>query len=210
MTSYADSAPPIDDALSHLHAADPVIARIIETVGTFPIRPTGSPYPELVRAILYQQLAGPAAAAIERRFLALYPDGGVPAPHQLLATPDDDLRGAGISRQKIGYLRDLAAKAADGVVSDALRDLADDGVSARVMAVKGVGRWTADMLLIFCLGRPDVLPVGDLGTRKAMQRAYALPDLPRPAEMERLADPWRPHRSVATRYLWRWLDAGGV
>lgn len=199
--------PSLGAAVAHLRAADPVLDRVIAAAGELIIRPARDPYRELVRSIIYQQLAGPAAATIERRFRALYDHGDVPATEELLATPDEALRGAGISRQKISYLRDLAAKGAAGVVSEHLRALPDDEVIAAVTSVKGVGRWTADMLLIFCLGRPDVLPVGDLGTRKAMQRAYALPDLPAPAEMERIAAPWRPYRSTATRYLWRWLDA---
>ena len=193
-------------AVAHLRAADPVLAGVIDRVGEVTLRPEGEPYQELVRAILYQQLAGAAAATIERRFRALYGDGRVPAPEELLATPDEALRGAGVSRQKIGYLRDLAEKAAQGLIGDDLRLLPDEEVIARVISVKGVGRWTADMLLLFCLNRPDVLPVGDLGVRKGFQRAYGLPDLPKPAEMERIAAPWRPYRSVATRYLWRSLD----
>lgn len=196
----------VADALAHLRAADPVLAAVIERVGPLTPRPVGEPYQELVRAILYQQLAGPAAAAISRRFQALYGDGRVPSPEELLATPDEALRGAGVSRQKIAYLRDLAAKAAQGVIGDDLCLLPDDDVIARVTSVKGIGRWTADMLLIFCLGRPDVLPVSDLGVRKGFQHAYDLAGLPRPAEMERIAAPWRPYRSVATRYLWRSLD----
>ncbi len=196
----------LDGAVAHLCRADDVLARVIADVGDLTIRPAGDPYRELVRAILYQQLAGPAAATIERRFRALYPDARVPHPEELLNTPDEALRGAGVSRQKIAYLRDLAARAAEGIISDELRVLPDEEVISRVTAVKGVGTWTAHMLLIFCLGRPDVLPVGDLGTRKAMQRAYSLADLPKPADMERIAEPWRPYRSIAARYLWRWLD----
>jgi DNA-3-methyladenine glycosylase II len=194
------------DAISHLSAADPVLAGLIARIGPIDARPAGDPYPELVRAIIYQQLAGAAAATIERRFRALYPDSRVPTPEELLSTPDEALRGAGVSRQKIGYLRDLARHAAEGRISDDLRTLPDEEVITRVTAVKGIGRWTADMLLLFCLGRPDVLPVGDLGVRRAMQRAYGLPALPKPAEMETLAAPWRPHRGMASRYLWRSLD----
>lgn len=198
-------------AVAHLRAADPVLARVIDAVGPLTLLPEGRPYPSLVRAILYQQLAGPAAAAIERRFLALYGDDGqVPAPEQLLATNLDTFRSAGVSRQKAGYLLDLAAKAQEGLIGDHLATLPDDEVAHHVMAVKGVGRWTADMLLIFCLGRADVLPVGDLGFRTAVKRLYGHADLLPPKELTALAEPWRPYRSAATWYCWQWLDAGGV
>ena len=127
-----------------------------------------------------------------------------------MATADEALRGAGLSRQKTGYLRDLAHKFSDGAIdAAALPSLSDDQVVAHVTRINGIGRWTAEMLLMFCLGRPDVLPVDDLGLRRAAQRAYGLPELPKTIDLERLAEPWRPHRSVATWYLWRSL-AGGV
>lgn len=194
-------------AREHLLAADPVLARAVEQVGPLTIRHGGRPYEALVRSILYQQLAGPAAAAIERRFLALYSDDGVvPAPEQILATDLETFRSAGVSRQKAGYLLDLAAKAIEGVVGDHLAEMPDEVVATHVMAVKGIGRWTADMLLIFCLGRPDILPVGDLGLRNAVRRLYEHPAHLPPKELEALAEPWRPYRSAATWYLWQWLD----
>jgi 3-methyladenine DNA glycosylase/8-oxoguanine DNA glycosylase len=196
-----------DAATAHLRAADPVIAREIDAVGPLQIRHGGDPYGQLVRAILYQQLAGPAAATIERRFLALYGnDGAVPTPEQLLATDLETLRSAGVSRQKGGYLLDLAAKAQAGVIGDFLAELPDDDVIAHVTQVKGIGRWTADMLLMFCLGRPDVLPVGDLGFKNAVMRLYGHDEHLTVAELEALAVPWRPYRSAATWYLWQWLD----
>jgi DNA-3-methyladenine glycosylase II len=159
-----------------------------------------------MRALLYQQLAGAAAAAIERRFLALY-RGRQPKPEELLATPQEKLREAGISRQKAGYLYSLAEHTASGELKDAhLRGLDDDELIETVTRVKGVGRWTADMLLMFCLGRPDVLPVGDLGIRRGMERAYGLDVPPDAATMERIAEPWRPYRSAASWYLWRHGD----
>jgi DNA-3-methyladenine glycosylase II len=198
-------------ATAHLRAVDTVLARAIDVVGPLTMRSEGRPYPALVRAILYQQLAGPAAAAIERRFLALYGDRGqTPTPEQVLATDIETFRTAGVSRQKAGYLLDLAAKTQEGLVGDHLVDLPDDAVANRVMAVKGVGRWTADMLLIFSLGRPDVLPLGDLGLRNAVKRLYEHADLLPPKELEALAEPWRPYRSAATWYCWQWLDMGGV
>jgi 3-methyladenine DNA glycosylase/8-oxoguanine DNA glycosylase len=198
-------------AMAHLRAADSVLTRAIDAVGPLAMRAEGRPYPALVQAILYQQLAGPAAASIERRFLALYGDRGEPpTPEQLLATDLDTLRSAGVSRQKAGYLLDLAAKAQAGLIDDHLAELPDDEVANRVMAVRGIGRWTADMLLIFCLGRPDVLPVGDLGLRNAVKRLYDHPHLLPPKELEALAEPWRPYRSAATWYCWQWLAVGGV
>lgn len=191
-------------AAQHLRAADPVLARAVDAVGPCTLQATGRPYDSLVRAILYQQLAGAAAATIERRFLALY--GGVPTPEQLLATDVDTLRTAGVSRQKAGYLHDLARRAAEGIVSDALIALDDDEAARRVMLVKGIGRWTADMLLIFCLGRPDVLPTGDLGVKNAVQRLYGHEAHLSPAALVELAEPWRPFRSAAAWYLWQYLD----
>lgn len=193
-------------ARRHLQHSDPVLRRVVRAAGPFDLRLHGTPYQSLFRALLYQQLAGPAAAAIERRLLALS-GGRVPEPHALLALSPEEMRGAGISRQKAGYLHSLAEHAANGGLE--LRRLArmsDNDAIAAVTEIRGVGRWTADMLLIFCLGRPDVLPVGDLGIQKAMQVAYALKALPKAAEMTEIAEPWRPYRSAATWYLWRSID----
>jgi DNA-3-methyladenine glycosylase II len=190
-------------ARRHLRDADPVMRDIIDRVGAFALEVRGEPYQSLLRAVLYQQLAGAAAAAIERRVLANF-DGRVPEPVELLASPEEALRAAGLSRQKLGYLRSVAEHFASAEADNRLlRRAPDDEVIERVTAIKGVGRWTADMLLIFCLGRPDVLPVGDLGVRASMKAAYALADLPSPEEMERIAEPWRPYRSAGTWYLWR-------
>jgi DNA-3-methyladenine glycosylase II len=195
------------EATAHLLKVDSALAPVVEQVGPLQIRHGGRPYEALVRSILYQQLAGPAAAAIERRFLALYGDDGrVPSPEQMLATTVETFRTAGVSRQKAGYLLDLAAKTHEGVVGDHLIEMPDEEVATHVMAVKGIGRWTADMLLIFCLGRPDILPLGDLGLRNAMKRLYGHPEHLPPKELEALAEPWRPYRSAATWYLWQWLD----
>lgn len=218
-------------AVAHLRAADPILAPVIDAAGPLAIGDGGRPYEALVRAILYQQLAGPAAAAIERRFYALYdgedvppvPAEGrraeaesalsamragsrVPTPAQILATDVETFRSAGVSKQKAGYLLDLAARTAEGVVGDHLFDLPDEEVANRVMAVKGIGRWTADMLLIFCLGRPDILPIGDLGLVNAVKRLYGQEAPVTPKELEALAEPWRPYRSAATWYCWRALE----
>ncbi len=193
-------------ARRHLRRADPVMRGIVQRVGPLAIESRGNVYQSLLRAVLYQQLAGAAASAIERRFLGLY-GGRVPKPAQLIATPPEALRTAGLSRQKAGYLHSLAEHAARGELRDArLARAPDDEVIAAVTRVKGIGPWTADMLLMFCLGRPDVLPVGDLGIQRMMRDAYALDALPDAAEMTRIAEPWRPYRSAGTWYLWRYGD----
>jgi DNA-3-methyladenine glycosylase II len=193
-------------AQRHVARADPIMRDVIKRAGPFALEIRGQPYQSLLRAILYQQLAGAAAAAIERRFLALF-GGRVPSPPMLLGVTDVELRAVGLSRQKSGYMRSLAEHFASGELSDRkLRRAADDDVIAEVTKVKGIGRWTADMLLLFCLGRADVLPVGDYGIRASMRAMYRLPDLPTPAQMEEIARPWRPYRSAGTWYLWRAAD----
>jgi DNA-3-methyladenine glycosylase II len=193
-------------ARKHLARVDPVMRDIVRVVGPYELEARGEPYQALLRSILYQQLAGPAAAAIERRLLALF-DARIPTPDELLTLSDDHFRAAGVSRQKAGYMRSLAEHFLSGVLSDRVLKLAsDDDVIEHVTQVKGIGRWTADMLLLFCLGRPDVLPVGDLGVRSSMRHAYGLDELPKPAEMEAIAESWRPYRSAGTWYLWRRTD----
>lgn len=192
-----------ETARNHLMKSDPVMREIVKGVGPYAMEVRGAPYQSLLRAILYQQLAGPAAAAIERRFLALFGDR-IPTPDQLAPMTDDQLRTAGISRQKAGYMRSIAEHFANGTLSDRkLMRMADEDVIASVTQIKGVGRWTADMLLMFCIGRPDVLPVGDLGIQNAMKIAYGLDAPPKPADMEAIAEPWRPYRSAGSWYLWR-------
>ncbi len=192
-------------ARRHLMRADPVMRDIVRACGPLAIESRGRPFEALLRAILYQQLAGSAAAAIERRFLALF--DGIPAPPALAEASDELLRTAGISRQKASYMRSLGEHFAGGALSDrALMRAPDADVIEAVTRVKGVGRWTADMLLMFCLGRPDVLPVGDLGIQNAMRAAYGLPAAPKPDDMVAIAEPWRPFRSAASWYLWRRAD----
>jgi DNA-3-methyladenine glycosylase II len=179
------------------------LARIIDQVGPCTLRPRGQIYHSLFCAILYQQLAGNAAAAIERRVCAAFA-GRIPPPADFLRTPDAPLRLAGLSRQKLAYLRDLASAFADGWLRpQALVRLSDEELVRAVTTVRGVGEWTAHMLLIFSLGRPDVLPVGDYGVRKGMQRVYRLRNLPDPRKMERIAAPWRPYRTIGSWYIWR-------
>lgn len=195
-------------AVRHLKRVDPTIRRIIERVGPYRPRPPGEGehLDHLIRAIVYQQLAGAAAATIHGRLLALYGNRS-PTAAQLLATRRDRLRRAGLSPQKLGYLKDLARRVAAGAVPlDTLPGRADDAVIETLTEIKGVGTWTAQMFLMFRLGRPDVLPLLDLGIQKAMRRAYGLRALPSPARMEKIAAPWRPYRTVACWYLWRSLD----
>ncbi len=165
------------------------------------------PYGALLRAIVGQQLSTKAARSIYERLLELF-GGRTPEPAELLAADPDEVRAAGLSRAKVAYLRDLAARVEDGHLPvDRLAEQDDAAVAAELVAVKGLGQWTADMFLIFHLGRPDVLAVGDLGIRRAVERSYGLDSLPDAGELERLAEPWRPQRTLASLYLWRSLDA---
>ncbi len=196
-------------AYAHLRAADPVVGGLIERHGPFRPRPSDDPYSALVRMILYQQLAGAAASAIERRWRSLYADpDATPSPEQILRTGDDEFRGAGVSRQKASYLRDLAASVQAGRLDwQRLDGLADEEVVADLTAVRGVGEWTAHMFLMFHLGRPDVLPVGDLGVRAGMRVAYGLDVAPTPARAREIGAPWAPYRSVGSWYMWRAVEA---
>jgi DNA-3-methyladenine glycosylase II len=164
-------------------------------------------YGALVRTIVGQQLSTKAARSIYNRLTALF-GGRPPAPEEVLAADEEELRAAGLSRPKISYLRDLAGRVVDGELDlGALHDLSDEEVIRQITGVKGLGRWSADMFLMFHLARPDVLPVGDLGIRRAVERAYGLPGLPDPDGLCDLAAPWRPHRTLACLYLWESLDA---
>lgn len=195
-----------ETARRHIIKSDAVMRDIVRRVGPYEMQVRGQPYQSLLRAILYQQLAGAAAAAIERRFLALF-GGRIPKPHELATLSDDQFRGAGVSRQKAGYMRSIGEHFDSGELSDRkLMRAPDDEVIEAVTQIKGVGRWTADMLLMFCLGRPDVLPVGDLGIQNSMKAAYSLGSAPKPDEMLVIAEPWRPYRSAGSWYLWRRSD----
>lgn len=172
-------------------------------------RPTDA-YGTLVRSIVGQQLSTRAASTIYDRVLALF-GGEVPSPAQLIAAEPDDLRAAGLSRAKVAYLRDLAERIEDGELDlDHLSQLSDEQVSEQLTAVKGIGQWSADMFLIFYLGRPDVLAAGDLGIRHAVERAYGLDKIPDAKTIARIAEPWRPYRSLACLYLWASLDNAPV
>ncbi len=198
-------------AVSFLISADPVLAELIAQVAPRGLGNArdGRPdhYGTLVRAIVGQQLSTKAARSIYTRLTERF-EGRTPTPEEVLNDDPEELRlAAGLSRPKVGYLRSLAEHVLMGELElDRLDDLPDEEVIAELVAVKGLGVWSAHMFLMFHLERPDVLPVGDLGIRKAMQRAYALDELPGPAEMEAIAEPWRPQRTLACRYLWRSLD----
>ena len=197
-------------AIAHLKSVDPVLGAIIDRVGPCRLEPrrTGTHYDALVRSIVFQQLSGKAAGTIHRRFCEIYP-GKRPRAEHVLTTKDDALRAAGLSRQKIGYLRDLSARVADRSLPLAhLGRLSDDAIIEHLVQVKGIGRWTVQMFLMFRLGRPDVLPELDLGVQTAIQRAYGLKQRPTPKDVLRIGEKWRPHASIASWYLWRSLENG--
>ena len=195
-------------AVAALSSADAKLARLIERVGAFGLRPrdSQSPFGMLLRSIVYQQITGSAAASIHARVLALFP-GERPGPKQLLSLDDETLRAAGLSRAKILAARDLAARTLDGTVPSRarLQRMDDDAIIERLVQVRGIGRWTAEMMLMQ-LGRPDVLPVTDLGVRKGFQISHGGRALPEPAKLLRFGERWRPYRSVASWYLWRAND----
>ncbi len=196
-------------AVEHLRKADERMARVIDAAGPFTLRPEKlqSPFDALMRAIVYQQLSGKAAATILRRAQALFPEECA-TPELLMAIDDNLLRSAGLSRNKAAALKDLAAKTLDGTVPELarLKKMSDEEIVSHLIAVRGIGRWTVEMLLIFRLGRPDVLPVSDLGVRKGFQLTYRNRTLPDAAKIARHAERWRPYRSVASWYLWRAVD----
>ncbi len=193
-------------ALRHLRAADPAWAGLIRRVG--PCRlivQTYQPYESLVRAIAYQQLHARAAETILGRFIALFPGDGFPAPAHVLSLSEAAMRGCGLSAAKAAAIRDIAAHAAAGQVPtrrQAAR-LSDAELIARLTAIRGVGRWTVEMLLMFCLGRPDVLPVDDFGVREGFRVLFGLEAQPKPKELAAMGEAWSPHRSTAAWYLWR-------
>lgn len=196
-----------ESALAHLRGADARLGAFMERHGPFTmqLKETSSTFAALAEAIVYQQLNGRAAATIFGRFTALYPERRHPIAAEVLTTPEETLRAAGLSRNKILAIRDLAERSEQGTVPDvaALRRMPDDEIVACLTAVRGIGRWTAEMLLMFRLGRPDVLPVDDYGVRKGFAVVYRKRALPTPAELLRHGERWRPFRSVASWYLWR-------
>jgi DNA-3-methyladenine glycosylase II len=200
-------------AEAHLATVDPVMAQIIRQVGRCGLHRSRreDPFTALVEAIVWQQLSTKAAATIYKRLLALFPNGHYPTPAAIIACSDESMRTAGLSRAKAIYLRDLATKVADRtVILESLTTLPDDEAVDVMTRVKGIGRWSAEMFLMFRLLRPDVMPVDDLGIVRAIQRQYRLRKQPTAQRMLRIAAPWRPYRSVACWYLWASLDATPV
>ena len=196
-------------ARRHLARVDPVMAELARRHGACPLgtRTAEPPLRALVRALVSQQLSVKAAATIFGRFLALFPGDGFPAPAAILAVAPERLREVGLSRPKGRYLRDLCERLEAGLLPlDRLDAMPDEEVIRVLTGVKGIGQWTAEMILIFQLGRPDVLPLDDVGLLRAIQRAYGLRARPKSARVEKLAAPWRPYRSVACWYLWASLD----
>lgn len=194
----------------HFAACDPVMAALIRAAGPYRLAPetARSPFESLARAITHQQLNGIAAERILGRFVALCGNGAFPVPAAVIARPDHELRAAGLSFAKIASLKDLAAKAENGIVPHgaALATLGDAEIIERLTQVRGIGRWTVEMLLIFQLGRPDVLPVDDFGVRNGFRLAYGLRGMPTPRALAAFGERWAPHRTAATWYLWRAVE----
>jgi DNA-3-methyladenine glycosylase II len=196
-----------DAAVAHLRSADPVLARMLDDVGgAVPAwTPSGDPYGAIIRAIVSQQLSVGAARAIHGRLLARFGDRE-PTPAEVLADDPEQLKSVGLSRAKVVSLRSLAEQLQDGSLDlDALAELDDDALIAQLTQVKGIGEWTAQVLLVTELARPDVLVAGDLVIRRAVERGWALPALPSRDALYALAEPWRPHRSTACALLWAWM-----
>lgn len=193
------------EAEDHLGAADEFMAALIARYGPCSLQPRGDYFTQLCKSIVSQQLATKAAAAIFNRFSVHF--GHVPTAEEVAAAPREKLRELGLSQQKITYMYDLAAKVVDGHIALArFEDLPDEEVINQLVTVKGIGVWTAQMFLIFALNRPDVLPTDDFGVRKAIMLGYCLEAMPGKPQMEMIAEPWRPWRSIASWYLWRSLE----
>jgi DNA-3-methyladenine glycosylase II len=197
-------------SINHLKRVDPVLAQIIESVGPCRLRviSEGTHFHALTRSIVYQQLSGKAAATILSRVSALFPEN-VPNAEGVMRITDEQFRSAGLSRQKIGYLRDFASKVASGALPlDAVESMSNDDLIAHLVQVKGIGRWTAQMFLMFRLGRLDILPELDLGIQNAIQKAYRKRKRPTPKQVAQIGAKWAPHSTVASWYLWRSLENG--
>ncbi|HVF45399.1 MAG TPA: DNA-3-methyladenine glycosylase [Pyrinomonadaceae bacterium] len=198
-----------EEAVRHLRAADPVLAKLIGRAGPFAlkIRRLHDPFEALARNIVFQQLHGKAAEAIHARVVALF-GGGRLRPEDVLGAEEKEMRGAGLSAAKLAALRDLAAKTLDGTVPTLarMRRMTDEEIVERLTQVRGIGRWTVEMLLMFRLGRADVLPVGDFAVRKGFAVAYGLAESPKPKELAEYGERWRPYRSVASWYMWRAVE----
>lgn len=196
-------------ALAHLRQADPTLGELIDRVGPYQlvIHEMADPFQMLLRSIVNQQLSGRAASTILGRVIVAVGEDP-PSPESVLRTPDRQLRDAGLSWAKVASVKDLAAKVLDGTVPtlDVLHELDNEEIVERLTVVRGIGRWSVEMLLIFRLGRADIFPVTDLGVRKGYMLAFGLDEPPAPKELEKRCEHWRPYRSVASWYLWRALD----
>ncbi|MGB8411598.1 MAG: DNA-3-methyladenine glycosylase [Candidatus Binatus sp.] len=202
-----DRVPYARKARMHLSKADPVLARIIAEVGALGIQPRRERFQALVRNIIFQQLAGAAANAIYGRFVGLFPGVEFPSPQQVLAKTDAELRSVGLSEKKALYIKDLAAHVRDGKLNfHRFHRMTDEEIVAHLTQVKGIGKWTAEIFLMFNLGRPDVMPADDLGVRNAVQRHYRMRQRPNRKRLLKHAERWRPYRTAAAWYLWRSLD----
>jgi len=194
----------------HLAATDPRMAALIARSLRYNVKPPASirPFAALAESIAYQQLSGKAAATIFGRVRALYPRRKYLDPEKILTTPDETFRAAGLSRNKIAALKDLAAKTLDGTVPSgrALARMSDEEIIARLITVRGIGRWTVEMLLLFDLARPDIWPVHDYGVRKGFAKTFGRRKLPTPKQLMKFGERWRPYRSIAAWYFWRALD----
>src|SRR6266567_5648565 len=200
-----------EEAHRHLSVSDKRLARLISRSRRYEISPNLNvrPFDALAESIAYQQLSGKAAATIWKRVRAIFPKRKFLDPKLVLETPDEKLRAAGLSRSKVAALKDLAAKTIEGTVPTgrALAKMTDDEIIERLIQVRGIGRWTAEMLLLFDLGRPDVWPVHDYGVRKGFAKTFGRRKLPTPKELMKFGERWRPYRSVAAWYFWRALDS---
>jgi DNA-3-methyladenine glycosylase II len=190
--------------MDFLRGSDPVLARIIAQVGPLEMAYRRERFQSLVRAIIFQQLAGRAALAIYERFVKVIGHGRFPTPAQVIAAPDEDMRRAGLSRGKMAYIRDLARHVLDRSLNfRRFARMKDEEIITDLVRVRGIGRWTAEMFLMFNLHRPDVLPVADLGFRSAVAKAYGLSQLPAAKELQSMGERWRPYRSAAVWYFWQ-------
>ncbi|HYL60546.1 MAG TPA: DNA-3-methyladenine glycosylase [Candidatus Acidoferrales bacterium] len=194
-------------ARRHLSKADPVLARIIDEVGPLGIMPRAERFQALARTIIFQQLAGAAANAIYNRFVGLFPGPSFPSAEQVLAKTDAQLRAVGLSEKKALYIKDLASHIRDGTLNfHRFHRMTDDEIIADLTRVKGIGKWTAEIFLMFNLSRPDVMPADDLGVQNAVRRHYRMRQRPNRKRLLRHAERWRPYRSAAAWYLWRSID----
>jgi len=200
-----------DEAILHLSRADKVLGKLIRKVGPCTLKPHSrrSPFAALVQSVAYQQLNGTAAATILGRVKALFPHRRFPTPEDLVSMPDERLRSAGLSRAKTAAVKAIAARTLDGTVptSRAARKMSNEEILQRLTELRGVGPWTVDMLLIFTLGRADVLPSTDFGVRKGFALTYGRKELPKPKELQEFGEKWRPYRTTAAWYLWRAVDS---